>query len=70
MDRTVSNPKVHIEHPRRPDPSFARLYVDIDWLKGDVLAYAEMTENDLYTLAEQALKVASILRQQRLEGRN
>lgn len=68
QERTVSNPRVHIEHPRRPQPSYARLYVHVDWLKNDVLAFAEMTEDQLYDLAAEALKVASVLRRQREEG--
>lgn len=66
-NRTVSRPSIHIDHPRAPEPSKATLYVRLDWIKSDELAACPMTEGDLYDLAEECLKVASILRRNQTE---
>jgi hypothetical protein len=38
------------------------LMVNVDWLKNRELAECEMSEQDLYALAEGALHIAGILR--------
>lgn len=68
MLKPISNPRIHIEH-RAPEPSRASLWARADWLKGDVIVSSDMTEADLYVLAEEALRVAAVLRRQRQEGR-
>ena len=62
--KTVSNPRVHIEHRRAPLPPEAYLVVDLDWIKSGDVARGSMTEADLYTLAENALHIAGILRRE------
>jgi len=60
--RTVSNPRVQIDHHRHPTPSRAFLVVELDWIKAGALAECPMTEQELYALAENALHIAGILR--------
>lgn len=65
-ERTISNPRIHIDHPRdlygKPEPSRARIVVDLDWIKAGGIGMGAMTEVELYRLAENALQVAGILR--------
>ena len=65
MTRTVSHPRIHLDHPRAPQPSRASMWLVIDWLKDGPLAECPMTEAELYDLAEEALKAARLLRKQR-----
>lgn len=68
MIRTAKHPRVQIDHPRYPEPSTAKLWAPIDGKRGDIVEIS-MTENELYSLSEEALKVAAVLRRQREEGR-
>lgn len=67
MPRTGKHPRVRIEHPRAPEPSFAEVWAILDGKREDTVSIP-VTEAELYQLAEEALEVAKVLRRQREEG--
>jgi hypothetical protein len=60
--KTVSNPRIHVDHLRGNGGSRAYLVVNVDWIKAGLLASCPMSEAELYALAENALHIAGILR--------
>jgi hypothetical protein len=67
VDRFLTDISIHVEHPRQPEPSYARLYAMPAWLKGDLLVYGNLTEDDCFRIAEQALRAGNTLRRLRME---
>ncbi len=63
MKRIARNPRVTIEHPRRPEPSRAMLWAVLEGKREDMVEIA-MSEQQLIELADEALKVALILRRE------
>ena len=66
MLRIARGLSIHIDHPRRPEPSRAYAWAKLDGKREDTV-HIDMTEKDLIELAKAALDVAIILRRANVE---
>jgi len=65
--RTISHPRINVEHSRYPQLPTAYLWASAGWLKNDIVVQCGLTEGELVDLAEECLKAAIILRRSREE---
>ena len=66
MIKYGKNPHLLIEHPRLPEPSRVTLWAPLVGKREDIVQI-DCSEEELYVLAEDALKYARVLRGQRAQ---